>query len=150
MTRNRMAAFFFALGLVALAASCSNAPVVVDKPLDATHEKLNKIRMAYSKFQATRNRAPQGPDDIRPLLAESGNADDLLRSARDGQPFVVCWGVDLTQPPTWAKSTAILAYEKQGVEGKRYVLTFARSVELMSDKEFSEASFPPGHKPPVQ
>ena len=80
-------------------------------------------------------------------MAKLGKTEDPWRSPRDGQPFVVCWGLDLTKPPSWAKSTPVLGYEKQGAGGSRYVLTAIRSVELMSDKEFHEASFPPGHNP---
>ena len=65
--------------------------------------------------------------------------------ATDGQPLVVCWGVDLSKRPAWAKTTPVLAYEKQGADGNRYVLTVVRSVELLSDKDFRTASFPPGH-----
>ena len=92
-------------------------------------------------------RPPQSAEELKPALGKLGNPDDLLRSSRDGQPFVVCWGVDLLVPPTWAKATPVLAYEKRGVDGRRYVLTTRRRVELMPDQEFRKASFPPGHTP---
>ena len=74
-------------------------------------------------------------------------APQLSGRARDGQPLVVCWDVDLSKARTWAKTTPVLAYEKQGADGNRYVLTMVRSVELLSDKDFREASFPLGHNP---
>jgi hypothetical protein len=127
--------------------SASSTPIRVDTPLDATHEKLMKIGMAYSRFSMSHKRPPQAWSDLQPILAEMENADEPWRSARDGQPLVVCWGVDLSQSRTWAKTTPVLAYEKQGTDGSRYILTAVRSVELLSDKDFHEASFPPGHDP---
>jgi hypothetical protein len=127
--------------------SGSSTPIYVDKPLDPTHDKLMKIGMAYMRFVSNRKQPPQEWADLRPILAEMENADEPWRSARDGQPLVVCWGVDLSKRPDWAKTTPVLAYEKQGSNGSRYVLTVVRSVELLSDKDFREASFPPGHNP---
>jgi len=127
--------------------SASSTPIYVDKPLDATHEKLMKIGAAYTRFSASHKRPPQAWTDLRPILAETENADAPWCSARDGQPLVVCWGVDLSQARTWAKTTPVPAYEKLGADGNRYVLTAVRSVELLSDKDFREASFPPGHNP---
>ena len=126
---------------------CSNAPVVVEKPLEPTHDKLMKIGMAYARFSAKRKQPPQAWADLKPILAETGNADEPWRSARDGQPLVVCWGVDLSKRPAWAKTTPVLAYEKLGADGSRYVLTVVRSVELLSDRDFRAASFPPGQSP---
>ena len=55
----------------------------------------------------------------------------------------------MTQPPaSGAKSMPVVAYEKQGVNGRRYVLTAPfRKVEVLSDQEFRQASFPPGYSP---
>jgi len=128
---------------------CSNSstPLIVETPLDPTHEKLLRIGMAYTRFSTSQKRPPKEWSDLKPILAETENADEPWRSARDGQPLVICWGVDLGKWKSWAKSTPVLAYEKQGVDGNRYVLTTLRSVELLSDSDFHAASFPPGHDP---
>ena len=70
-----------------------------------------------------------------------------MRSPRDEQPLVICWGVDTMKRMPWAKTTPVLAYEARGVNGSRYVLTAIHSVELMPDADFRAASFPPGHHP---
>jgi hypothetical protein len=57
------------------------------------------------------------------------------------------WNIDLREPQTWAQSTPVLAYEKTGVNGKRFVRTIMGSVEELSEQEFAAASFPPGHTP---
>jgi hypothetical protein len=122
--------------------------VRVETKLDPAHENLMRIGSAYVQFNTKNKRPPKSVEDIKPFLKEFGNIDDLLRSPRDGQPFVICWGVDLLVAPKWAKSTPILAYEKRGAEGTRYILTTLRSVEQMSDEQFQQASFPPGHPRP--
>ena len=138
-----------ALGLCvgAPGCSCSSSPVFIVKPLDPAHAKLLNIGIAYWRFCTEQKRAPKGPADLEPLLAQLGKTGDPWRSPRDGQPFVVCWGVDLNKRLSWAKSTPVLGYEKEGAGGSRYVLTAIRSVELLSDKEFHEGSFPPGYDP---
>ncbi len=106
-----------------------------------------KIGMAYARFSASQKRPPKTWADLGTFLPESERTETPWCSARDGQPLIICWGVDVSKHPAWAKTTPVLAYEKQGAEGTRYVLTVIRSVELLSDKEFREASFPPGHNP---
>ena len=139
----RLSLLLASSSLAAAVCSCSSV-VVVDKPLEPAQERLMKIHVAYMRFSADQKRPPQNVDELKPFLAELGNADDILRSPRDGQPFVVCWGVDMTQPPaSAAKSMPVVAYEKQGVNGRRYVLTAPfRKVEVLSDQEFRQASFP--------
>jgi hypothetical protein len=135
------------LAAVAGAVGCAKE-VRVEAKLDPAHENLMRIGSAYIQFNTKNQRPPKSVEEIKPFLKESGSIDELLRSPRDGHPFVICWGVDLLVPPRWAKSTPILAYEKRGAEGTRYVLTTLRSVEQMSDEQFQQASFPAGHQRP--
>ncbi len=135
------------LGCIGVQGCSSSTPLIVKHPLDPTHEKLLKIGAAYTRFCTAQGKAPAGPADLQPMLAPKGGEDDVWRSSRDGQPFVVCWGVDLRKPLSWAKGVSVLAYENQGAQGSRYVATTFHNVELLSDKEFHEASFPPGHTP---
>ncbi len=126
---------------------CSSAPIVVEKPLDPTAGNLLRIGAAYMQFCAQNNRPPSGVKDIQPALTKAGGSDQTLQSTHDGQPLVICWGVDVIKGAPWAKSTPVLAYEKQGADGIRNVLTTMGNVQAMSEQEFREASFPPGHTP---
>ena len=126
--------------------SCSSSAPVKITPPNPVAKNLMSILRAYGSFCASQQRPPESAEDLKPALAKQGNADDVLRSPRDGQPLVICWGVDLLKPADWANSTPVLAYEKQGADGQRYVLT-TRYVKLMRDEEFRQASFPPGHTP---
>ena len=105
------------------------------------------INNAYLQFLHTHKQPPKSWADLKPLLATTENADQPWCSARDGQPLVVCWGANVTKWHDWGQKTPVLAYEKQGADGKRYVLTAVGSVELLADEDFHEASFPPGQKP---
>jgi hypothetical protein len=127
---------------------CSASEVVVHAKLDATHEQLMHVGAAYSRYIEKYEKPPRNVDHLRPFLKEFGDPDLLLRSPHDRERFVICWGIDLSSPLPWAKSTPVLAYEKNGVDGKRYVLTTVRSVSLMNDEDFKSSSFPPGHSPP--
>jgi hypothetical protein len=122
---------------------------VVDAPETPTQHNLTKIGIAYLQFSMKKRRPPAGPDDLLPLLKESGcDPDKVFMSDRDHQPLVICWGVDTRAFLASANSTPVLGYEKQGVNGSRYVLTQIQGiVQLMSEKEFRAASFPPGYAP---
>lgn len=73
----------------------------------------------------------------------------MLRSANDGEPFVILWGVDCNKLSSERKDPfTVAAYEKRGANGTRYVLRFPLSVVAMTDAEFQRAVFPPGHEPP--
>ncbi len=138
------------MALVALAGAigCTPSEVVVRAKLEPAHENLMHVGTAYYRFNTQYRKPPTGSADLKPLLKEFGNPDDLLRSPRDGEPYVICWGVNLLVPQPWVQSTGVLAYERRGAEGKRYVLTTVQSVVLMTEEEWRRADFPPGHQPP--
>jgi hypothetical protein len=121
----------------------------VDTPEAPTQRNLTSIGIAYLQFTMKRQQPPAGPDDLKPLLKEAGcDPEKVFVSDRDNQPLVICWGVDIRVLSGSAKSVPVLGYEKQGLNGSRYVLTQMQGlVQLMSDKEFRAASFPPGHTP---
>lgn len=134
--------------MLAGGSGCTPSQVVVQAKLDPSHANLMHIGSAYQRFLTAHSKAPAGIADLKPFLKEFGNAADQLRSPHDGQPYVICWGIDLRVPQSWVQSTGVLAYEQHGVQGKRYVLTTMRSVVPMTDEEFRQANFPPGHRPP--
>jgi hypothetical protein len=137
-----------ALLAAVVCAGCATRPVVSEHEMDPAQERLLTVGQAYSQFNYDKDRPPRGPQDLKDYLAKSPGPDQVLQSPRDGQPFVICWGVDLRVPPEWAKSRPALAYEKSGSGGRRFVLTTMRNVELVADADFRQSSFPPGHSPP--
>ncbi len=143
----RPACALILLAVVVLSGCEPSTPLIVNTPVPPTQANLIKINIAYCRYLAETGRPPQSSKDIQPLLAKMGSPDEILRSPRDGQPLVICWGVSPRKLLSSAKSTPVLAYERRGVNGSRYVLTAIHSVELMPDAEFRAASFPPGHHP---
>ena len=72
-----------------------------------------------------------------------GKPDEVLTSSRDGQPYVIILGADLGA----TRSGEVLAYEKKGAGGKRYVLSMDFNVGQISDADFAKATFAMGHLP---
>lgn len=130
-----------------IAWGCRSQPEVVEQPIDPTQQQLILIGGAYRQYTLEKQTPPSNPEDLKQIIARLGGNDSVWVSTRDGEPFVIVWNLDLRQPPTWAKSTPVLAYEKKGKNGKRFVRTVVGSVEELSEKEFAAASFPPGHTP---
>jgi len=119
-----------------------------ERPIDATQERLLQISQAYRQFNTQTNRPPKSAVELQPIFKRLGAGQDVLISPRDNESFEIFWGVNLSVPPSWAKSRPILAHEKHGKDGSRYVLTTLRRVELLTDEQFAASSFPPGHEPP--
>jgi len=120
---------------------------VSDKPLDPIQVKLHKVNTAYSQYTRENGKPPKGPAEIKSLLAKMGDPDDLLKSDRDGEPFVVCWGVDLRRANQYPESLPVFAYEKKGTGGERFVLTTLSTVVKLSDDDFRQSLFPRGYEP---
>jgi len=116
---------------------------------DETTTDFRHIVRAYDLVLAEKRRPPRDLAEIEKVLTElhaanlNPPAKDVLTSSRDNEPYVVIMGANLGA----TKSSEILAYEKRGAEGKRYVLMMSYDVEQLSDKEFAQATFAMGHKP---
>ncbi|HEY3392196.1 MAG TPA: hypothetical protein VGK58_05790 [Lacipirellulaceae bacterium] len=85
-------------------------------------------------------------DELKSVLA--GLLDDpspYFRSTRDGEEYVVVWGLQLDSVP----ADAIVAYERTGVDGKRMVITRDGVAKEVSKEEFGSLKFPKGHTPEV-
>ena len=130
----------FALG------GCSKPP----PQEDAAVVNLRKIVQAYDAAEYRLRRAPRNEEELKRFFAEAGatgDPDQYLRSPRDGQPYVILYGPALDPD---GRNT-ILAHEKDGVEGKRYVITLSRDVKQLTEAEFASAEFaaePAGGKRP--
>jgi hypothetical protein len=69
----------------------------VNVPLAPAEERLVKLGNAYVSAALRLGRAPEDFNDLKPELGDV--TEDFLRSAGDGQPFVVLWGVDYNKLP---------------------------------------------------
>jgi hypothetical protein len=116
------------------------------KEVDPIITQLNSIGQAYIKATEKLGRPPKNADEIKPALQEVGDPDKILHSVIDGEEFVIVWGVDPRRTPPKDGALPVLAYEKRGVGGKRYVLQMPTRVIAMTDDELNKAYFPGGHK----
>ena len=124
-------------------AGCNSDPIVVNEEVPEAQVRLLDINYAYMGFLEKHRRPPRNEKDLRRTL-ESVNPDETFLSPRDGEPFVICYGVNIFGPLEWAESTPVIAYEKQG-DGTRWVLSAPGAIYELDEEEFQKASFPPGH-----
>jgi hypothetical protein len=68
------------------------------------------------------------PDELRALGVDSSNLDALFTSPRDGQPYVV----------RYRQSASVVAYEREGKNGKRYVAYSNTKVEEVDDAQLKQ------------
>lgn len=141
---------FVLLAALALLSGCgSSQPVVFEE--DTSRQNLQRIGVAYAQVSATLGRPPQDIQELRAAVQEGPDqppAADILRSPNDGEDYVVVLNVDFRQlAAARGNVDVVLAYEKHGKGGRRYVLKPPSHVLVMSDEEFKAASFPPGHQP---
>ena len=133
-----------ALTIAALAlAGCSKPPPPQEEPAVVN---LRRIVQAFDVAEYKLRRAPKNEEELKRFIGETGatgDPDQILRSPRDGQPYVVLYGTPLDPD---GRDT-ILAYEKDGVEGKRYVISLSRDVKLLAEDEFARAEFAGGKRP---
>ena len=130
------------LVLVAALPGCAKR----EPPVDEGELNLRRIMQAYHFSMEPHGRPPRKVEDIKRQFKEIGETRDpdvILRSPRDGEPYVILFG----HPFEALDRNTILAYEQKGKDGKRYVLTLSRDVKILSDEEFASARFAGDHKP---
>lgn len=115
--------------------------------VDETDLRLRRIVQAYDFYSQKKGQPPKKLQDLQPFLLELGEKrepGELAVSPRDGQAFVIRFGAPLDA----LDRKTILAYEKQGIEGVRYVLTVSREIRKIPDSEFRARPFALDHSPP--
>jgi hypothetical protein len=145
MANRILKTWFFLFVAILSAAGCGNKRGHERNP---TEDRLYKIGKAYLQTCFRLGRAPESFDEIKPDI-RGDIPEDLLISPNDGEKFVILWGVDVTElSPTKEDQLTVTGYEKNGVDGTRYVLRFPISIAKMTDEELQKAGFPPGFKAP--
>ena len=125
-----------AAGLL-FAAGCSRT--IPPKVTADDGKRLGAIAFAYQRAGEQLGRPPQSVADLQPHLKMAGDPAELLRSPRDGQPYVIVWGVDLEAP--FERELPVIAYEQRGAGGERMVLNLMGIVPL-TDAEFAALALP--------
>jgi hypothetical protein len=132
-------------------AGCGSPAKPVVAPVDNSRQNLQKIAISYFRAAQKLERPPKSVEELMPFLQEGldpAAARDVLRSPNDNQDYVIVWGVDFFQlAKAGGNPSVVFAYERAGKGGKRYVLKAPSEVLVMTNAEFKQAPFPPGHQP---
>jgi hypothetical protein len=135
-----------AISAVLLAFSgCGGDPEIPKIPNE--QQNILYILRAYCKFNGDQQRTPVTLDELKPLLKEFGDPEKIILSPRDGQPYVLVGGLDISRVPSGGV-LPVVAYERKGVDGKRQVIDLRGSIRLLAPDEFKKLKFPSSHKPP--
>jgi hypothetical protein len=119
-----------------------------------TAQRLKQLRLHYVNYMAQhQGRPPANEKEFQDYVSKlppaqqgagpAGNATAVLISPRDNQPFVVNWGFNpqapirpRSGPPPATQGGSppkllepVLAYERTGQDGKRYVLYASGRIE---------------------
>ena len=146
MRRKRMDSLALLVAASALCpAGCSSGDPV-EKSTPAAHKNLSSLSTAYIRATDQLGRGPASVTELMPFLHQFGDPASLLRSPNDDQEYVIVWGYDYRSRKPGAPEP-VIAYEREGKSGKRYVLQ-GRLVSEMTEAAFKACKFPAGHRPP--
>ena len=114
-------------------AGCGGQPATAP-----TEISLRKLASYYGMFISShKGTAPANESELRGFIKDKAVDDDLeslFRSSRDGQPYVVVYfGTKKVSPST------VIAYEKDGQAGKRFVAFSTTVVRELDEAEFKLA-----------
>lgn len=127
-------------------AGCSR----VDPSTVATRKRLEALSLVYADYLVATGKSPADADQLRshfanlpPFIAEEiagSGLESVLLSARDGEPFVICFGLtaaDLVAPQR------VVAFEKTGQGGKRLVANLDGAIESLDEAMCKERGLLP-------
>ncbi len=97
-------------------------------------EGLMHLQHAYQQATVALNRPPQNLDELKKHWAEG---DRWLTSPRDGQPYVIRWGVSVQDPNLDPAHPPWIAYEQTGKNGIRQGIT-AMGLSEMTEEEHAK------------
>jgi hypothetical protein len=136
---------FVASVVLLIFSGCSSEPEIPKIPVE--EQNILYILRAYCKFNGEQHRTPKSLDELKPWLKEFGDPEKVVLSPRDGQPYVLVGGLDISRLPSGGVMP-VVAYERKGVDGKRQVVDMRGQIRLLMPDEFKLLIFPPSHKPP--
>ncbi|HEY7313653.1 MAG TPA: hypothetical protein VH643_30155 [Gemmataceae bacterium] len=98
---------------------------------EGTQSQLRLVGKAYRRHLAAKKVPPQ-EEDFQNVL-------DIWLSHRDGEPFVILWGVDLTRLPEGGAGLLLAWEQTADKDGARCVLMAdGTTTKVISDDEFNK------------
>ena len=128
-------------------------------PANPSAKNLDDILWAYARATTALGYGPRNKDELAPFFKVEPDPDEpdrpvrsvdvanVYRSPNDDQDYVIDWGFDIRELDRNPKYWPVIAYEKSGQNGKRYVIQ-GRYVRLVTDEDLADLPFPEGFKRP--
>jgi hypothetical protein len=140
------------VGLLVILAGCTSPAAKQTSNAESSHLRwLLKVRthaLSRGKSLTSQDDYKRYIQSLEPALRDNvmqgsgvSSVDELFKSERDGQPYVIFYG----KPPAGA-NTDIVGYEQTGADGKRYVGFGLGVVEEVDEQRFAEL-VPPAARP---
>jgi hypothetical protein len=109
---------------------------------------LKPLAVLYGQFTGQhRGQPPENEAQFREFVRTQGPAalasfgitdpESIFVSSRDGEPYVIRYGADQAGPPGTSEPR-VVAYEKTGVGGKRFVANALGAIEEVDEARFKE------------
>ena len=127
--------------ILLLALGCSDNNTQSSRAAQTSH--LRTLISLYNAASAKVGRPPANEAELRQFVQDNGaqvlarlnieSVDELLKSERDGQPFVVGYAQQRK-----GSNPDIVAYEQTGIDGKRQVGFRLGVIEEVDSQRFSE------------
>jgi hypothetical protein len=143
---NRFVCPAVAAGAILFAAGCGSDPVKYDETTLKAADQFRKVAVAYNQAAGRKKGGITSAADLKPFLKEHGDPDALLVSPLDGKPIVVVPGLNPTAAPV-GDEQMIVAYEQDGVNGKRMTVDVRGTVVIVTADDFRQIQFAGGHRP---
>lgn len=136
--------FVLLVSLGVIAAGCRHQGAAELAPAESN---VKNIAIFYGRYMS-QNRGQTPPDEeaLKKFIASHPateladlkitDVEPLFVSPRDQQPYVVLYGVKL--PPPSPTGSPVIAYEKDGVGGRRFVAFANAGVEELDDARFGQ------------
>ena len=119
------------LGVAALLSGCARSEVNTELPPE--QQNLRVIVMSYQQAVADLSRSPKNLDELRPYVAEYGDADSLLTSPGDSELYVIVWDIDISK--IRRGQMPIVAYERTGSEGQHRAIDYQLTIRSLNDQQ---------------
>ena len=123
---------------------CGGSQKESSLPTDPTYLALEKLGHAYIRIDPP----PQQTAELAAALKSFGKPEEILKSPNDGHEFIIVYGVKLQMLKATGNEVPVVAFEKFGKDGKRYVLRGRNGITQLTDDELRDAKFPDGYKLP--
>ena len=111
---------------------------------DPTVIALDKIGSAYIRGTPP----PKTKAELLAIFKSSSYPKELLISPNDGQEFIIVYDVELKGLKVSGAQLPVVAFEKSGKDGKRYVLRGMNTIVQLTDEQLKSSVFPAGYNFP--